>query len=146
MLGASSGFGEACSLALARAGWNIFGVHLDRKGTQPNVDRIVAEIASAGRKAEYFNVNAADDARRAEVVAAIAKTCGGEPPESRVSVLLHSLAFGTLKPMFAESREASLTQAPDRDDARRDGQLARLLDAGPRLFATSSRRAGASSP
>ena len=105
MLGASSGFGEACAIALAKAGWNIFGVHLDRKATQPNVDRIAAEIRAAGRRAEFFNVNAADDEKRAEVVAAIEKSCGGEPPESRVSVLLHSLAFGTLKPFFAESRE-----------------------------------------
>jgi enoyl-[acyl-carrier protein] reductase III len=111
VLGASSGFGEACSLALARAGWNIFGVHLDRKSTQPNVDRIVAGIAAVGRKAEYFNVNAADDAKRSEVVAAIARTCGEGPSESRVGVLLHSLAFGTLKPFFAESREASITKA-----------------------------------
>ena len=81
VLGASSGFGEACSLALARAGWNIFGVHLDRKATQSNVDRIVAEIGATGRRAEFFNVNAADEEKRAEVVAAIAKTCGGEPPE-----------------------------------------------------------------
>ncbi|HLN59904.1 MAG TPA: SDR family NAD(P)-dependent oxidoreductase, partial [Thermoanaerobaculia bacterium] len=98
VLGASSGFGEACSLALARAGWNVFGVHLDRKSTQANADRIVAEIASAGRRAEFFNVNAADDGKRGEVVAAIAEKCGGSPPESRVSVFLHSLAFGTLKP------------------------------------------------
>src|SRR5215510_8558299 len=39
-LGASSGFGEAVSLALARAGLNIFGVHLDRKATLGNVERI----------------------------------------------------------------------------------------------------------
>ena len=62
VLGASSGFGEACSLALAKAGWNIFGVHLDRKSTQPNADRIVGEIRAAGRKAEFFNVNEADRA------------------------------------------------------------------------------------
>ena len=111
VLGASSGFGEACSIALAKAGWNVFGVHLDRKATQANADRIVAEIAATGRRAEFFNVNAADDARRAEVVAAIKTTCGGAPPESRVSVLLHSLAFGTLKPMFSESREASISKA-----------------------------------
>jgi NAD(P)-dependent dehydrogenase (short-subunit alcohol dehydrogenase family) len=111
VLGASSGFGEACSIALARAGWNIFGVHLDRKSTQANVDRIVAEIAAAGRRAEFFNVNAADDEKRAEVLAAIAMTCGEEPPESRVSVLLHSLAFGTLKPFFAPERGGSLTKA-----------------------------------
>ena len=111
VLGASSGFGEACSLALSRAGWNVFGVHLDRKATQPNVDRIVAAISATGRKAEFFNVNAADDAKRAEVVAAIQKTCGEAPPESRVGVLLHSLAFGTLKPFFGETREASITKA-----------------------------------
>jgi NAD(P)-dependent dehydrogenase (short-subunit alcohol dehydrogenase family) len=111
VLGASSGFGEACSIALARAGWNVFGVHLDRKSTQANVDRIVAEIGATGRRAEFFNVNAADEAKRAEVLAAVAKTCGGEPPESRVSVLLHSLAFGTLKPFFAENRDASISKA-----------------------------------
>jgi enoyl-[acyl-carrier protein] reductase III len=111
VLGASSGFGEACSIALARAGWNIFGVHLDRKSTQANVDRIVAEIAGMGRRAEFFNVNAADDGKRAEVLSAIAKTCGSEPPESRVSVLLHSLAFGTLKPFFAPERDGSITKA-----------------------------------
>jgi NAD(P)-dependent dehydrogenase (short-subunit alcohol dehydrogenase family) len=110
VLGASSGFGEACSIALAKAGWNVFGVHLDRKATQANADRIVAEIASMGRRAEFFNVNAADDGKRSEVVAAIAEKCGGDPPESRVSVFLHSLAFGTLKPFFAETREASIAK------------------------------------
>ena len=39
VLGASSGFGAAASLALARAGCNIFGVHFDRKSTQPGPAR-----------------------------------------------------------------------------------------------------------
>ena len=111
VLGASSGFGEACSLALARAGWDVFGVHLDRKATQANADRIAGEIRGGGRRAEFFNVNAADDAKRAEVVEAISKACGEAPPERRVRVLLHSLAFGTLKPFFAQSREDSITKA-----------------------------------
>lgn len=110
VLGASSGFGEACSLELARAGWNVFGVHLDRKATQPNVDRIVGEIRSLGRRAEYFNVNAADDVRRGEVIEAIRQACGSEPAEYRVSVLLHSLAFGTLKPFFADPRENAISK------------------------------------
>jgi NAD(P)-dependent dehydrogenase (short-subunit alcohol dehydrogenase family) len=108
VLGASSGFGEACAIALARAGWNIFGVHLDRKATLPNVERIIGDIGAAGRDAEFFNVNAADDAKRAEVIAAIASRCGASPPEARISVLLHSLAFGTLKPFFAGSRDDSI--------------------------------------
>ena len=111
VLGASSGFGEACALELGRSGWNVFGVHLDRKGTQPNADRIAGEIRAAGRRAEFFNVNAADDEKRSEVIAAIQGICGAAAPESRVSVVLHSLAFGTLKPFFAEPRENALTKA-----------------------------------
>src|SRR5262249_58618919 len=111
ILGASSGFGGACAVALAHAGWNIFGVHLDRKATLAQAERIAAEIAAAGRSVEFFNVNAADDAKRGEVVASIARRCGSDPPESRVSVLLHSLAFGTLKPFFAASREESIARA-----------------------------------
>ena len=60
ILGASSGFGEATSLALARAGLDIFGVHLDRRSTLGNVERIVGEIRALGREALFFNVNAAD--------------------------------------------------------------------------------------
>src|SRR5262245_47560650 len=61
ILGASSGFGEATALELARRGMDIFGVHLDRRATMPNVERIVSEIRAAGRKAEFFNINAADE-------------------------------------------------------------------------------------
>ena len=67
VLGASSGFGAATSLALARAGMDIFGVHLDRKSTLPNAERLVADIKALGRQARFFNVNAADEEKRAEV-------------------------------------------------------------------------------
>jgi enoyl-[acyl-carrier protein] reductase III len=67
VLGASSGFGAATSLALARAGMNVFGVHLDRKSTLPNVERLAGEITALGRQARFFNVNAADEEKRAEV-------------------------------------------------------------------------------
>ncbi|MGH7409262.1 MAG: 3-oxoacyl-ACP reductase, partial [Candidatus Methylomirabilales bacterium] len=55
ILGASSGFGEATALALAGAGMDIFGVHLDRKATLPNVERIQGEIRAAGRQGVFFN-------------------------------------------------------------------------------------------
>src|SRR5512134_2107537 len=57
VLGASSGFGEAASLELARLGMNIAGVHLDRRSTMPNVERIVSQIKDYGREAEFSNVN-----------------------------------------------------------------------------------------
>lgn len=110
ILGASSGFGEANALELARAGMNIFGVHLDRKTTLVNVDRIVGEIKKMGREAQFFNVNAADEVKIDEVIATIEKIFQ-ENPGSQIKVLLHSLAFGTLKPFISEHQNDAITKA-----------------------------------
>jgi len=67
VLGGLVRFGAASSMALARAGMDIFGVHLDRKSTQPNAERLVADIKALGRQAHFFNINAADEEKRAEV-------------------------------------------------------------------------------
>src|SRR5512135_3539663 len=112
ILGASSGFGEATAVTLARKGRNVFGVHLDRKATLPNVERIVSEIEAAGAKAAFFNVNAADHERRAEVIAAMKERLESEgQPPGGVDVLLHSLAFGTLKPYTAANAAERITPA-----------------------------------
>jgi NAD(P)-dependent dehydrogenase (short-subunit alcohol dehydrogenase family) len=100
VLGASSGFGEAAALAFARHGFNIFGVHLDRRATLPNVERITAEIGSLGVEARFFNVNAADHEKRADVVKGMTEAVGGTP-SGQVAVVLHSLAFGTLRPFLS---------------------------------------------
>lgn len=98
ILGASSGFGAAAARAFARAGYDIVGVHLDRRGTQSAVDAVLADIAAAGRQAHFFNQNAADDAGRAQIVARIQELC----PAGSVKGLLHSLAFGSLAPFVGE--------------------------------------------
>jgi NAD(P)-dependent dehydrogenase (short-subunit alcohol dehydrogenase family) len=98
VLGASSGFGEAACLELAGRGMNVVGVHLDRKATMGNVERIVGEIRRNGAQALFHNVNAADEAQRKEVLDAVAPALGGRPAR----LLLHSLAFGTLKPFFSD--------------------------------------------
>ncbi len=93
ILGASSGFGESIGIKLAQEGMNIIGVHMDRKGTQPHVEEVIQKIKGAGVKAMFFNMNAADKDKRQEVLAEIEKhTEGG------VHCLVHSLAFGSLKP------------------------------------------------
>src|SRR5256885_14169994 len=89
-LGASSGFGEATSLALARAGMNVFGVHLDRKATLANAERVVAAIRALGREARFFNVNAADPERRAEVVTEMERVLADRGDAGALRVLLHS--------------------------------------------------------
>ena len=97
ILGASSGFGESIALELARRGMDILGVHLDRRSTMPNVERIATEIRSLGRKAVFFNANAADEQKRKDVCQHIATEAGGAAAP-KVRVLVHSLAFGTLRP------------------------------------------------
>ena len=110
-LGASSGFGAAASLALARAGLNIFGVHLDRKATLGNAERIVGEIKSLGRDAVFFNVNAADPDKRVETAAHMQRVLDERGEGGSLRVLLHSLAFGTLKPFVADPMKDAVNQA-----------------------------------
>ena len=111
ILGASSGFGEAVGLALARAGLDIFGVHLDRKATQPNAERIVAAIRALGRQAHFFNVNAADAERRSETTAEMQRVLESRGEMGRLRVLLHSLAFGTLKLYVTEPMKDAVSQS-----------------------------------
>jgi enoyl-[acyl-carrier protein] reductase III len=110
ILGASSGFGEATSLELARSGYNIFGVHLDLRATIANAQRIQAEIRSLGREAVFFNVNAADADKRAQVVEQIQARLRQEDADAFVRVFLHSLAFGTLLPYIAELPKDAISQ------------------------------------
>ncbi len=108
ILGASSGFGRATAVKLAEDGYNIFGVHLDRQATMPNVREVINKIHSYGVKSLFFNVNAADEEKRKEVIDEIKKISGGEPI---IKVILHSLAFGTLKPFISFEDETGLTKA-----------------------------------
>ncbi len=109
ILGASSGFGEATALELARSGYNIIGVHLDMRSTLPNAQRIQDEIRSLGRAALFFNVNAADAGKRAAVVAAAHERLQ-QDGDAYIRVLLHSLAFGTLLPYITESPKDAISQ------------------------------------
>jgi enoyl-[acyl-carrier protein] reductase III len=104
VLGASSGFGAACSVAFAKAGMNIFGVHLDRRSTLKAAEDVQAQIKALGREAQFFNVNAAADDSRAEVVTAIQRILEQRKELGQVKVLLHSLAFGSLKPMVGDDQ------------------------------------------
>lgn len=112
ILGASSGFGGATALELARHGMHIFGVHLDRRAAMPAVEQLIGEIQATGQEAHYFNVNAADPEKRAEIVAAIKDRVQQDPKgPQKVKVLLHSLAFGTLRPYVAEDPKEQMSQA-----------------------------------
>ena len=106
ILGASSGFGGAAAKELARSGMHIIGVHLDRRATLPNVEQLVTAIQAEGRQALFFNVNAADPIKRQEVLDQVQPKLGG----STVSIVMHSLAFGTLKPYLSQDPKEQLTK------------------------------------
>lgn len=100
ILGASSGFGAACSRALAGAGFNIFGVHFDLKSTLPRALEVKADVEKAGRQAVFFNKNVADDRNREEIIGAIGEQLNSS--RGSIQVMLHTVAFGNLKPFIAE--------------------------------------------
>ena len=110
ILGASSGFGGATAIELARIGYNIFGIHLDRQATMPLVQEIIKEIKHTGAKSVFYNINAADAIKQSETLDDIQEQFARDPG-STIKVLLHSLAFGSLKPFIAKKSEDALTQA-----------------------------------
>lgn len=144
ILGASSGFGEATSLELAKLGYNIFGVHLDRRATLPHVEEIVGQIRAQGREARFFNMNAADADKRKEVIASVQEEFKGPP--GTIRVLLHSLAFGTLQPLYSKDGGVTQAQLEMSSDVMahslvywvQDVLHAGLMEQGGRIFAMTS--------
>jgi NAD(P)-dependent dehydrogenase (short-subunit alcohol dehydrogenase family) len=105
ILGASSGFGEAAALEFARAGYDVYGIHLDRRAGLARVEEIKQAIQAEGASAVFFNINAAAADKRDQVLDEIAEQAGS----GSVRVLLHSLAFGTLRPFVAPDGTGSMT-------------------------------------
>ena len=143
ILGASSGFGEATALELAAAGMNIFGVHMDRRESLAHVAEVEEQIRAEGREAIFFNGNAADEAKRASVIAAIGKRLHSE--QQKIRVVLHSLAFGALKPLTGEGALTQKQMDMTSDVMGhsliywvRDLILADLMGEGGRIFAMTS--------
>ncbi|MFM8840367.1 MAG: SDR family oxidoreductase [bacterium] len=101
ILGVSSGFGKATALALAKQGYHIVGVHLDRAAGLAAVDELKNSLNAMGVDTHFYNVNAADADRRNEIVSALTEEIAKHPGAS-VKVLLHSLAFGSLIPLVGD--------------------------------------------
>ena len=126
---------------------SIFGVHWDRRETMPQVLNVIERIRGSGGEAVFFNRNAGDAACRAEVVAAIAER------GARVRVFMHSLAFGSLKPLVGPDR-LSQRQMETTSDLMghslvywvQDLIAADLLGAGSRIYAMTSEGGGKAVP
>ena len=105
VLGASTGIGEACALSLAASGMHVIGVHLDRRSSLAHVEELQAKIRGLGREAWFYNVNAADESKRREVLDDVKARLDVRGGRERIRVLHHSLAFGSLLPMVDVSQK-----------------------------------------
>ncbi len=151
VLGSSSGIGAGCARVFAKAGYDVFGVHLDRRPAMARVHALVAELEASGAAVHFFNNNAANADQRAEVVQALRQQL--EHSGCGIDVLVHSLAFGSLGPFVPPTegralRERQLTMTMEVMAASlawwaRDLVQAGLLGAdatgrGARIFALTS--------
>lgn len=110
ILGASSGFGAAAARECARHGVHVIGVHLDRGASLPAIRELQEEIRESGVEAHFFNDNAADAEKRSLVLDAV-ESLFSERQGATLRLLMHSLAFGALRPIIAPERTDELTQA-----------------------------------
>ncbi|NOY25579.1 MAG: SDR family oxidoreductase [Oligoflexia bacterium] len=125
VLGASSGFGEAAARAFAKAGYDIVGIHLDRRVAAAHIAELMTDLQATGQQVRFFNINAAADDRREATLDELSGLCA---PQG-VGVLLHSLAFGTLThfvPALAPAPQADASDRAARGVTRK--QLEMTLD------------------
>ncbi len=107
VLGCSSGFGKETALELAKSGYNIYGVHLDMGSNRDKAEQFRQVLETIGVEAIFFNVNAADDKNRSEIIEFIKKK--QETDSSHVlRVVIHSLAFGAIGPFFSTNHKEML--------------------------------------
>jgi NAD(P)-dependent dehydrogenase (short-subunit alcohol dehydrogenase family) len=112
ILGGSSGFGLATALKLARHGMNVMVVHRDRRGAMARIEPSFDRIRATGAGFRALNLDALSPEGRSETLDGLAGAMGDR---GRVRLLLHSIAFGNLKPI-----------APDEPDRRADEAVSQL--------------------
>jgi enoyl-[acyl-carrier protein] reductase III len=111
ILGGSSGMGEATARALAADGYNICGIHLDFRAALQHVEDLKADLAGLGREVLYINMNAADDEKRAAVLATLRERFDSSEDAGRhpyVRVVMHSLSFGSLVPYISDDPKGAV--------------------------------------
>ncbi len=102
ILGGSSGLGLATAKKLAKHGFHIIVVHRDRRADLEEINADFDEIMSNGVLFKAFNTDALNSDKRIALINEIKTLL---PEGHKVKVLVHSIAKGSLKPMFANEEE-----------------------------------------
>jgi NAD(P)-dependent dehydrogenase (short-subunit alcohol dehydrogenase family) len=95
ILGGSSGFGLASAKKLAQEGMSICIVHRDRRGAMTTINKAFDEIKASAPHFISFNVDALSMDGISKVISALKENLS----QGKVKLLLHSIAFGNLKPI-----------------------------------------------
>ncbi|MBL8952086.1 MAG: SDR family oxidoreductase [Myxococcaceae bacterium] len=146
ILGGSSGFGLATAAKLARHGMNLAIVHRDRKGAMPEIEPRFAELRATGARVLTFNLDALSTEGRKQTLDVLAAEAGRD---GRVRLLLHSIAYGNLKPLLPADEAGVVLE--DEDFARTVYSMGTSLVTwvqdvfGRRLFASDARVIGLTS-
>jgi NAD(P)-dependent dehydrogenase (short-subunit alcohol dehydrogenase family) len=134
ILGGSSGFGLATAQKLARHGMNILVVHRDRRGAMARIDESFAQIRASGVGFAALNLDALSAEGRNQTLTHLQQLMG---ESGKVRLLLHSIAFGNLKPIAplapdprAHDAVTKLAAALDLPAARVAGAIEQLLEDG----------------
>jgi NAD(P)-dependent dehydrogenase (short-subunit alcohol dehydrogenase family) len=96
ILGASSGFGLATAKKLASEGMSICAVHRDRRGSMERIESEFAVIRGYGHGLLALNLDALSLDGMSTVIKLLQEKLGGS---GKVRVLVHSIAYGNLKPI-----------------------------------------------
>lgn len=105
ILGGSSGLGLATAKKLAHHGYNVLIMHRDRRAAMDEIEKDFNEIRSYGNDFLSMNVDVLNADKRAGIISDIQQQL---PQGHLIKVMVHSVAKGTLKPMYSPS-EASLS-------------------------------------
>lgn len=136
ILGGSSGFGLATAKKLSAAGLGVCVVHRDRKGAMDRIEPEFEAIKANGNGFLALNLDALSAQGIQETVTALKDAMGAA---GRVRVLLHSIAFGNLKPIApfqpvkvkaAEAALGELAKTLGADPARLSAAVNQLFEQG----------------
>jgi enoyl-[acyl-carrier protein] reductase III len=105
ILGGSSGMGLATAQKLASEGMNLCIIHRDGRVRMKQIEVEFDALRALGIKVITFNKDASLPDTVDEVIAGLK---GQLSEHGKVRMLLHSVARGNLKPMYAKSGEAVL--------------------------------------
>lgn len=136
--------GLATAKKLGQHGYHIFIVHRDRRSDAEAIASEFEEIRGYGVKVKTFNADALNTTKRDELIEEMTNLL---PENHKISVLVHSIAKGSLKPMYSQNSSTLSNQdfkitfeamALSLYDWTQSLVLARLFSADTRIISFTS--------